>query len=319
VSHEQPAPAIDIASVRFPERGHAAGISSMTEPSLPRLRASQKAAILAATAVVVWFALRRLNSSVVDAIDVVQTASVVQLVAAGCTALAAMTAIACGWVVLVRGDGAVTGPRTIISWYFLGEITKYLPGGLWAVVGRGELAARNVGRRAAYTSVTHSLLLLFGAAAVPSVVAVLGFEQWSLPIRILCAALLTAVLPAILIFVRRPLSVIVPTVLWYALAWCATGLTTLFVAQSLDVSLGLIDAVTITAAAWLAGFAIVFVPGGVGVREAVFVALAPASVQPSQALAIALCARLLFVAADMVGAGLGLVFRGAAGTDGAHG
>lgn len=290
----------------------------MTEPPLPRLRTSQKAAFLAATAVAVWFALRRLNSSLVDAVDVVQAASLLPLIAAGIAALAAMTAIACGWIVLVRCEGASARSGTVIGWYFMGEITKYLPGGLWSVVGRGELVAREIGRRGAYASVTHSLLLLFGVAAVPSVVAVLGSSQWSTLVRLLCAVILAAVLPAVLLFVRRPLQTAVQVVTWYAVAWVAIGLTTVLIAQALGVDIGSIDALTITAAAWLAGFVIVFVPGGVGIREAAFVALAPTTVSPSQALAIALCARLIFVTADMVGAGLGLLFRVAASTDGAH-
>ena len=118
--------------------------------------------------------------------------------------------------------------------------------------------------------------------------------------------------------IRVPLPVISSAVMSYAFAWLAIGLTTLLAAKALDLPIGLVDAVALTAAAWLAGFVIVFVPGGVGVREATFVALAPEALAPSQALAIALVTRLLFVAADMVGLGVGLVFRATADRDGAH-
>ena len=55
---------------------------------------------------------------------------------------------------------------------------------------------------------------------------------------------------------------------------------------------------------WIVGFVLVPVPGGVGVREAAFVAAA-GSLDPGIAAATAVAARALFVVVDALGAALG--------------
>ena len=49
-----------------------------------------------------------------------------------------------------------------VTWYFVGEIGKYVPGGIWPVVGRAELARRGGHPRSgAYASVALSLGALY--------------------------------------------------------------------------------------------------------------------------------------------------------------
>jgi uncharacterized membrane protein YbhN (UPF0104 family) len=55
---------------------------------------------------------------------------------------------------------------------------------------------------------------------------------------------------------------------------------------------------------WVVGFVLVPVPGGVGVREAVFVAAA-GSLDPGIAAAAAIVARAIFVVVDALGAAIG--------------
>lgn len=273
--------------------------------------------LLVIVVLVLWFSFRRLGSSFTAAVDELVAVAVADLAMAGLVALVGMAAIAAGWIPLLRVTGLRSAAPLIISWYFIGEITKYVPGGIWSVVGRGELAAQTIERRPAYRTVTHSLLLLFSLASLPSAVAVIRSDLWSPSLRIAAVAALGGVLPVAVYLTRPPIRALGGTIAFYCLAWLAIGMTTLLVADSLDLSISLLDAVTITAAAWLAGFVIVFVPGGVGVREAVFVALAPAGIGPSEALAIAVVSRLLFIAADMVGAALGVAYRVAAANNGA--
>ncbi len=244
-----------------------------------------------------------------DALDVLRTASVGGIGLAALLALAAMTAVALGWAVLLRTTKTSASAAGIVAWYFVGEITKYIPGGIWALVGRGELVGQEIGRRPAYRSVTASLVLLFGVASVPTAVAVLRFDGWPLAARVVCALGLLCVLPAVYWRLRTKATEFAAVVVRYSAAWLLIGLTTYVVARSLDLSVGLLDSVVVTSAAWFVGFAVVFVPGGVGVREATFVALAPSSLDPSESLAIALVARLLFVLADTVGAVVGLALR----------
>ena len=87
------------------------------------------------------------------------------IVAAFLVAAAAMTAIAIPWRHVLRMlGGDLSWPETVAR-YYAGEIGKYLPGGVWPVLGRGELARRaGVARTAAYSSVALSLALLYLAA-----------------------------------------------------------------------------------------------------------------------------------------------------------
>ncbi len=81
---------------------------------------------------------------------------------------------------------------TTIAAYFVGEIGKYVPGGIWPVVGRGEVARReferdrgataasdekSVGRSVIYRSVILSLAYLFLGGLTLGAVAVLA--GWS--------------------------------------------------------------------------------------------------------------------------------------------
>src|SRR3546814_3278053 len=80
------------------------------------------------------------------------------LLALGLAAVS-MGAIAVPWQRAVRLLGDDLPMRQILSRYFVGELGKYVPGGVWPVLGRGELAARQgIRRTAAYGSVLLSLL-----------------------------------------------------------------------------------------------------------------------------------------------------------------
>jgi glycosyltransferase 2 family protein len=57
------------------------------------------------------------------------------------------------------------------------------------------------------------------------------------------------------------------------------------------------------AIAWLAGLVAVYAPGGLGVREAVLVALLSSRIGAANALVLAAASRLIFILADVVLAG----------------
>ncbi len=58
----------------------------------------------------------------------------------------------------------------------------------------------------------------------------------------------------------------------------------------------------ITSTAWLAGFVVVGVPGGIGVREAIFTSLASSVIGTPLAVSLALMSRVVFIAVDLTGA-----------------
>lgn len=88
---------------------------------------------------------------------------------------------------------------------------------------------------------------------------------------------------------------------WHMPAWVLIGVATGMIAQLFDVGgVNYADVVFATAAAWTIGFVAVPVPGGIGVREGVFVALV--SLDPPIAMTVAVSARAIFVLIDLLGA-----------------
>ena len=76
-----------------------------------------------------------------------------------------MVAIALPWRRALRLLGGDLPIGQLVARYFVGEIGKYVPGGVWPILGRGELARRHgVRRAAAYGSVALSLVALYLAA-----------------------------------------------------------------------------------------------------------------------------------------------------------
>jgi uncharacterized membrane protein YbhN (UPF0104 family) len=277
-----------------------------------------------AAAVFVGRALVRDRAEIGDALE---GASLGWLALASALAVVGMTAIALPWrrAIQLLGDDLPTGQA--VRRYFVGEIGKYLPGGVWPILGRGELARRwGVRRAAAYGSVLLSLLALYLAAmfvVVAGLPALLSGGDGTGPIAVLAllplglVALHPRVLRAATSVVERVAkrTIDLPLPSWrasiglvarYVPAWLAIGAATWAVARSLDPSAGLLEVGTAATLSWLVGFVLVPVPGGVGVREAAFVAAA-GSLDPGIAAAVAVAARIIFVLVDAVGAAVGSV------------
>jgi hypothetical protein len=278
-------------------------------------------------AVALAFVGQRLTSNWDDVSDSLSDARVGWIVGAVVLALAGMTAIAVPWRRALHLLGGELTQADTIARYFLGELGKYLPGGLWPVVGRGELARRaGVGRSAAYGSVALSLAALYLAAmflAVAGAPAILASDSdgsgdanrylWALallPIGLLLLhhAVLSRVRNLGEKLLRRTISAEVPRwrdsltlVACYVPAWLFIGTATWAVARGLGQEVGWLDVAPAAVLSWIVGFVLVPVPGGVGVREAAFIAAAGA-LDPGVGAAVALVARLVFIAVDTTGA-----------------
>ena len=80
------------------------------------------------------------------------------------------------------------------------------------------------------------------------------------------------------------------------------SLATYLVGRSLQIDVDVWIVLFATPLAWGAGLVAIPVPGGIGVRESVFIALLAGSVGSTDAAALAVTARLVFVAADALAA-----------------
>lgn len=258
------------------------------------------------------FVARRLADEWSASREVLTSASPAWLVAAWVLAAFGMVAVAAGWGSVLTLLGHRVGLARAVPWYFAGEITKYVPGLVWPVIGRAELARRGgVARPLAYASVAASLVFWYAAAAAVATVLVP-------PLALLVPIGLLLLHPAVTARVvalgerllRRPLLVVpawsaaVRLVARYAVAWLLLGTATWAVARALDPGAGWAAVLGATALSWLVGFLAIPVPGGVGVREAAFIAAAT-GLAPGVAASTAVVARLVFVTVDIAGAVVG--------------
>jgi uncharacterized membrane protein YbhN (UPF0104 family) len=243
------------------------------------------------------------------------------LVLAVVSAAAAMTWIAWCWEEALGLLGHRPGWRRVIAWYYSGEIGKYMPGAVWPVVGRGELARRGgVPASRAYPSVALSLATLYLAGlTVAAVLVPLDLAQQAEAPAALALLLLlplgsAALHPAVLGRVRKVVVRLtgrggdVPLPEWWATAgvvlryvpaWLFIWAATWLVARALVPDPPLLRIGIATTLSWVAGFAAVPVPAGAGIREAVFVA--SSGMAGGVAATVAVASRLAFVLVDVGG------------------
>ncbi|MCK9896548.1 lysylphosphatidylglycerol synthase transmembrane domain-containing protein [Frankia sp. AgB32] len=262
-----------------------------------------------------------------------------QLTAASVVASGAATVLAVGttvlsWRALLAGLGARLPLRAAVRIFFVGQIGKYIPGSVWPVLAQMELS-RDYGvsrpKAASASLVVLALAVpsggLAAAVTLPFVSAkALASYWWALvAVPVFAVLLFPPVLSRLLALafrlLRRPpldepltLRPIAAGSGWLLLSFAWYGLATWLLVRDLDPSVGGARLAALSvgayALAWTAGFLVLVLPAGAGVREAVLVlALAPA-IASGPATLVALVARLLATLADLVWAGIGVALRG---------
>ena len=276
-----------------------------------------------------FLVVRTLVSEWEDAKAAITDAQVGWLVAAVVLGSAGMASIGVVWGRVLHRFGVRVGTVRVLAWYFVGELGKYLPGGVWPVVGRGELARRGgVPRTRAYASVALSLGMLYLAAMfvatafVPFAVTGGGFSPWmlcllALPVGVV--ALHHSVIEWLVSLVSRvtgrTIGIEVPRwresltlVAMYIPTWILVGGATWAVARAITPDASMPRVVFAAVLSWVVGFLAVPVPAGAGVREAVL--LAASGLDGGVAAATAIIARVIFIAVDAVGGLLGAPVAG---------
>ena len=233
----------------------------------------------------------------------IELANVDWLALVGSFSLAVLGTAAGALIWLVILDGLGVKPR--LRWaglFFQAQLGKYIPGSVWQYAGRAAVARVNgipVG------PVGVSLGVEFAAAAIAAG-AMAGFllGWWG--------ALIIAAVAVFLVAVGRPRRSRLPVVvtikatLLYLPAWlllgasfwlCARGLVAI-PAGDLALYMGAF------AIAWLAGLLAIYAPGGLGVREAVLVALLHGRIGTADALVVAASSRLILILVDVLLAGI---------------
>lgn len=242
------------------------------------------------------------------------------------------------WRTLLADLGSPLPPRVAARVMFVGQLGKYLPGALWAIAAQVELA-RNRGvprqRGASATVVAIAVTLAAGlltvAVALPLASAHTARHFWWV---LACApVLLVALYPPVLgaaldralRLVRRPplerrisLPGLARAVGWSVLGWAFYSIHFwLLVSDVTGRGIRMLPlAAGAYALAYLAGFVVVFFPGGLGPRELALIAVLAPVMPRGSALLVAVVSRLVMTVADLGWAGAGfLLGRGQAPYD----
>jgi uncharacterized membrane protein YbhN (UPF0104 family) len=249
-------------------------------------------------------------------------------------AVAGMSALGLVWRLALASLGAHARRRDVFVWYQFGNLGKYIPGGIFQILGRGELATRGgVPRAVAYNSValsmgaTYLCGALVSAALLPFVLVErgsIGSAWWVfLAIPLGLAALHPTVLGRLFTLAEKLFAgageAQVPTwsnsvrlVLRHAIGWVLNGIACWAVAVTFVPDAPFFTIVFAGIVSWVAGFLVIFVPSGLGVREATFTAIAATSLSPEIAATVAIVSRLAFVVGDLIGAALAFAVRASA-------
>ena len=268
----------------------------------------------------VAFVVKTLISKWDEVSDAFSQVDAINLVLSLVLGLAAMTSIGWIWVTMIVARSHNVQHRNAMSWYFTGQLGKYVPGGIWPIVGRAELAVRHgIPRLDAYASTGLSLVTTYAAAVVTigigaaattghRLIAILiaigllatytAFSQPSLRAVIIRAASLISSSASSLTDPKR----LVRLTVLHIPAWILMSLSTSVTATAFGAHISIAVMLFITTTSWLAGFVVVGVPGGIGVREAVFTSLAGGIIGTPMAVSLALMSRVVFIAVDLSGA-----------------
>jgi hypothetical protein len=201
--------------------------------------------------------------------------------------------LARGWALLLRGRAA----RADVATWCRTQALRYLPGGIWAPVSRGAVmggaaidriatvGAENVIALAAALALGGVALTLDGQLAWAPLVLVLALP----PVAARVTARRTRIAPA------RTARATVNYVAAFA-AYIAAAVLVQAAVSGWQDPLGVAGAAAIS---WGAGLVVVIAPGGIGVRELVYVGLLAGSIPRGEAVAGALTFRLVTIVAEL--------------------
>jgi hypothetical protein len=234
------------------------------------------------------------------------------------------------WIVLKYLNARQPLLRTT-GLYFISQLAKYLPGGIWAFPGRAvAYQAVGVDKVASVLSVVREVIGLFLGA---SIIGLLGLIQ-GLPVSewinfttifgiVICILLiiLTQVpgfwklLKRIKFLQKTSLTVFESgqsqldlrwlgnTLIISLIYWFITGIGFYYILMAVTpngAALTWLQSASIFSLAWCVGFVIVVAPAGIGVRESALSLLLSQSMPVSEALSVAIVARLWWTLSEAI-------------------
>jgi len=233
------------------------------------------------------------------------------------------------WRAVLADLGSTLSLGTSTTVFGLGQIGKYVPGGVWNVVAAAELGAdhqvprsRSLAAMAVATLVGLVSGCVIGAVALAASADDLGswrWAAWAAPLTVLLLApqVLNRVVAFVLRLARRPAPEheltargMLVAVGWSLAGWVLAGLHLVVLAADLGMELSWRTVALCVggyAAAWVAGFLVIVVPAGAGAREAALLLLLAGSLTHGAVLLTVLVSRVLLTLVDLAFAGAGYV------------
>ena len=231
------------------------------------------------------------------------------------------------WQVLLAGLGSPLQTRTAGQILFVGQLGKYIPGSVFAVLAQMELGARaNVPRtRSASASILTMLLSLLTGLLVAAVTLpfVQGSSQYLwvfavVPVVIVCLypKVLNPLLNKLFTLAKRPPldrpvtgRMLLHALAWSLTAWLFNGLQIWLLADKFGAPVGKTILVSLGgyAFAWCVGFVFLPAPAGAGIRDPLIVASLAPVIGSNPALAVMLVSRAVNTISDLLVAGTAMV------------
>lgn len=226
------------------------------------------------------------------------------------------------WCAVLDSTGEPVGLVPAARIFFVSQLAKYLPGGLWNFLAAAELGVEHrISRRRSVSVLAVSVLIsIVTGLVVAASVLILGPSEirrsywWLillLPVGIaaLTPPVLNRTVAVALRMTRRdPLEKGIEwrdgarASLWSLAGWVLAGTQVWLMLSSAGQASGLTSyslAVGGYALGWIAGFLVFFAPAGVGVREAVLGAVLATSVDSGTVVVVVLLSRVLITLADI--------------------
>jgi glycosyltransferase 2 family protein len=299
-------------------------------PRNPWIRAGQLLLGLA----IVWFAARALVSNW----DQLRAQPLEWQIAPGWILASAVivwlmyAVLIAAWHTLLAGWGQRIDYWNAARIWIVSNLGKYLPGKVWAVAGMALMSQQaGVAPWAATSSAVILQLLSIGTgAAIVGLTGADALETAHPGARLALWLLLAAALGGVLLLfwppvLERMLALALPAanrparppvrelgfgIVANLLAWFGYGIALWLLARGFlpDAGLRLQPAVVVFTASYLAGFLALLVPGGLGVREGVFILMLQGPLGIGAATALALASRVLLTITELGAAVPFLVF-----------
>ncbi len=257
------------------------------------------------------------------------------LVGAAAAVLVALAANTLSWRALLAGLGSPLPVRAAGHVFLLGQLGKYLPGSVWALVAQVDLgrdyhvpARRGTAAAVLNMHVNITVGIAFGAVGIGLAETGDYNRYWWLLLVLPLAALvlyppvLRRLISLAFRLTRRPAADVrmsggrlLAAIGWAAVMWMGFGVQIWLLALDVGASGATLPllATGAYAAAWIAGFVVLVAPAGAGAREVVLTVVLATVLPRDGALAVALVARGLSIFGDFAGALYGFV-AGRAGT-----